>query len=96
MKRRRMSAECEMDHSYAMPNIVSDLFFENRRDCVTILCVFFILFVFLFVSKHIERQLKRPFEKNPKRLRQQAVERHYPRSGWYIVSSSPLHVVHIQ
>lgn len=23
MKRRRMSAECEMDHSYAMPNVVS-------------------------------------------------------------------------
>lgn len=89
MKRRRMSAECEMDHSYAMPNIVSDLFLKSEE-----LSIHYVYYITSFLL--LERQFECSFEKNTKCLCQPSIKRHNPCCGWYTVSRSPLYVVHIQ
>jgi len=50
MKRRRMSAECEMDHSYAMPNIVSC--FETSSQWA---------FMFIFIFERFRVIIQMPF-----------------------------------
>lgn len=85
MKRRRMSAECEMDHSYAMPNVVSIL--RSKFSCARKI-------TYLFPS--LERQLKHTSEKDPKRVFQQTIKRYHPCSRRDIVSRASINAVYIQ
>jgi hypothetical protein len=51
MKRRRMSTEYEMDHSYAMPNVVSYLHILKKKKKVYILIMFRMTILMLFWKK---------------------------------------------